>query len=195
MPPKSNRSTERRTPPADPVARLGSLIRARRHSLGLTLVELAARSGLSQPFLSQLERGQAQPSMRSLNDIATALGTTGPALLALPSDPAVSLVRPGSGVEVDHVGGTARLVSNGERAMLPMEFRGGPREFQEYYQHGGDEFIYVIAGEIEFELEGVLSSVVLRSRDCLYYDPTARHRWRDVGSEEPWVLVVSNQEH
>ena len=176
------------------LTRLGSQIRARRRRLGMTLVEVAARSGLSQPFLSQVERGRAMPSMRSLNEIALALGTTGPALLALPAERALSLVRPGNGVEVDHVGGVARLIANGERALLPMEFRGGPREYAEYYQHGGDEFIYVIAGEIEFELEGV-GQMVLRSRDCLYYDPTARHRWRDIGSAEPWVLVVSNQPH
>jgi len=178
----------------DPVARLGSQIRVRRRRLGLTLVELAGKSGLSQPFLSQVERGAALPSMRSLNAIAAALGTTGPALLALPAKRSVSLVHPGSGVEVEHIGGVARLIAHGEHALLPMEFRGGPRQFQEYYQHDGDEFIYVIAGEVEFDLEGS-KRVILRSRDCLYYDPAARHRWRDVGTEPCWVLVVSNQAH
>ena len=176
------------------LSQLGSQIRARRRGLGLTLVEIAERSGLSQPFLSQVERGSALPSMRSLNSIAVALGTTGPALLALPAEPAVSLVRPGSGVEVKHPGGVARLIAHGERTLLPMEFRGGPREFQEYYQHTGEEFIYVISGTIEFDLEGS-EAFRLRSRDCLYYDPTKRHRWRRTGPKQPWVLVVSNQPH
>jgi len=38
--------------------RLGSAIRALRRERGLTLVKLAAASGLSQPFLSQLELGR-----------------------------------------------------------------------------------------------------------------------------------------
>jgi transcriptional regulator with XRE-family HTH domain len=176
------------------LSRLGSQIRARRKRQGLTLVELARKSGLSQPFLSQIERATAVPSMRSLTQIAEALGTTGPALLALPSEPAVSLVRADSAVEVEFIGGTARLVANGERALLPMEFRNGPTDFTDFYQHGGDEFMYVIAGEVEFELEGT-ANVTLRSRDCLYYDPTVRHRWRTVGTDAPWFIVVSNQPH
>jgi transcriptional regulator with XRE-family HTH domain len=56
--------------------RLGSAIRARRHQRGMTLVEVAASAGLSHPFLSQLERGLARPSMRSLTAIAATLDTT-----------------------------------------------------------------------------------------------------------------------
>jgi len=41
---------------------------------------LAELAGLSQPFLSQVENGRAQPSMESLYRIATALGTTPQAL-------------------------------------------------------------------------------------------------------------------
>ena len=71
--------------------RLGSAIRARRRLLGMTLVEVAASAGLSHPFLSQLERGLARPSMRSLTAIAATLGTTAQALMAeseLPAAPA-----------------------------------------------------------------------------------------------------------
>src|SRR5580693_9988604 len=62
--------------------RLGGAIRARRRLLGMTLVEVAASAGLSHPFLSQLERGLARPSMRSLTAIASTLGTTAQALMA-----------------------------------------------------------------------------------------------------------------
>ena len=63
--------------------RLGGAIRALRRERGLTLVELAAATGLSQPFLSQVELGRSRPSMRSLFRIATALDTTQQALLGL----------------------------------------------------------------------------------------------------------------
>src|SRR3954470_1508727 len=52
---------------------IASAVRARRRRLGLTLQELARTSGLSAPFLSQVERGQATPSITSLLAIAQAL--------------------------------------------------------------------------------------------------------------------------
>ena len=60
---------------------LGPSIRRRRLDAGLTLVALADRSGLSQPFLSQVETGKATPSIDSLQRIAQALGTTPQGLL------------------------------------------------------------------------------------------------------------------
>jgi pyridoxamine 5'-phosphate oxidase len=60
---------------------LGRAIRAARQARGMTLEQVAAHAGLSQPFLSQLELGRTLPSMRSLSRIASALGTTRQALL------------------------------------------------------------------------------------------------------------------
>ena len=57
-------------------ARLGSHIRMLRKTRGLTLVQLAERTQLSHPFLSQLERGLEQPSLGSLRRIAIALETS-----------------------------------------------------------------------------------------------------------------------
>ena len=116
--------------------RLGEAIRGRRRQLGMTLVEVAASAGLSHPFLSQLERGLARPSMRSLTAIAATLGTTAQALMAdseLPAAPEpdpVSIVRRGAdeGVPVDSPGGHVRPLVRGERAMLPVEFNGAPRD-------------------------------------------------------------------
>ena len=45
---------------------IASAVRARRRRLGLTLQELADQSGLSAPFLSQVERSQTTPSITSL---------------------------------------------------------------------------------------------------------------------------------
>src|ERR1700688_1067249 len=74
--------------------RLGGAIRARRRLLGLTLVDMAAQAGLSHPFLSQLERGLARPSMRSLTAIASTLGTTAQALMAASELPVVPAAEP-----------------------------------------------------------------------------------------------------
>src|SRR3569832_3033749 len=52
---------------------IASAVRPRRRRLGLTLQELADKSGLSAPFLSQVERSQTTPSITSLLAIAQAL--------------------------------------------------------------------------------------------------------------------------
>lgn len=52
---------------------IGAAIRDRRKRLGLTLQAVATRSGLSAPFLSQVERNQAYPSLLSLEAVAHAL--------------------------------------------------------------------------------------------------------------------------
>ena len=80
----------RPAPDADPQAdRLGRRIRRLRRARGRTLVELAEAAGLSHPFLSQLERGLARPSMASLERIARALGTSQLELFAGAEEPAV----------------------------------------------------------------------------------------------------------
>ncbi|MET0728263.1 MAG: helix-turn-helix transcriptional regulator [Acidimicrobiales bacterium] len=60
---------------------LGELIRARRQQAELTLRELAARANVSNPYLSQIERGLHEPSVRVLKAIAGALNLSAESLL------------------------------------------------------------------------------------------------------------------
>ena len=55
---------------------IGIKIRALRQRLKRTLDEVATTAGISKPFLSQVERGHATPSITSLVGIARALGVT-----------------------------------------------------------------------------------------------------------------------
>jgi transcriptional regulator with XRE-family HTH domain len=55
------------------LALLGALVRARRQAVGLSLRELAARTGVSNAYLSQLERGRHEPSLSVLRAVADAL--------------------------------------------------------------------------------------------------------------------------
>ena len=64
------------------VLRLGARIRELRKARGLTLVQLAAATELSHPFLSQLERGMHEPSVRVLRSVAAALDVSVETLLA-----------------------------------------------------------------------------------------------------------------
>ena len=62
--------------------RVGAAVRRRRRALQLTLAVVAERSGLSVPFLSQVENDRARPSRASLEKVADALRTTAVELLA-----------------------------------------------------------------------------------------------------------------
>ena len=61
--------------------RLGKVIRDQRTAAELSLRELAARTNVSNPYLSQLERGLHEPSVRVLKAIATALNMSAEALM------------------------------------------------------------------------------------------------------------------
>jgi transcriptional regulator with XRE-family HTH domain len=52
---------------------LGSLIRARREDIGMSRRELVEATGLSYPYVSQLETGYRLPSSTALRDLAGAL--------------------------------------------------------------------------------------------------------------------------
>lgn len=57
-------------------AALGQRLRARRRELDLTLAQVAQRAGLSLPYISNLERGQGNPTYDALQAVAQALETT-----------------------------------------------------------------------------------------------------------------------
>jgi transcriptional regulator with XRE-family HTH domain len=52
---------------------IGQRIRARRVELGWTLAEVAEKSGLSLPYVSNLERGRGNPTLEALTALANAL--------------------------------------------------------------------------------------------------------------------------
>ena len=60
---------------------LGSFIRAQRQMANLSLRQLSALTGVSNPYLSQIERGLHEPSMRVLRSIAEALNVSAETLL------------------------------------------------------------------------------------------------------------------
>lgn len=65
------------------VVLLGKRIRAVRQDRGLSVARLAEISGVSRRMLTQIELGQANPSLATVDKIATALGTTFPALVGV----------------------------------------------------------------------------------------------------------------
>ncbi len=60
---------------------LGRFIRDRREKAELSMRELAKRADISNPYLSQIERGLHEPSVRVISSIANALNVSAEALL------------------------------------------------------------------------------------------------------------------
>jgi len=171
--------------------RVGAAVRRRRRALELTLAVVAERSGLSVPFLSQVENERARPSRPSLERIADALGTTAADLLAA-ADPACSV----DVLRADDEAiapGQARLrpLVRGHHQLHAMEFIGDHDEGREF-QHRNDELMYVVDGAVEVEAEGRAHR--LGRGDTLYLSGGVRHRWRATVPDTR-VIVVAVADH
>lgn len=68
--------------PQTPLEALGAILRLQRVSAELSLRELSALTNVSNAYLSELERGLHEPSLRVLRAIASALGTPLGSMLA-----------------------------------------------------------------------------------------------------------------
>ncbi|EOM77564.1 transcriptional regulator [Rhodococcus rhodnii LMG 5362] len=172
---------------------LGATIRAIRKEAGLTLATLAQRSGLSQPFLSQTENGNAMPSVVNLHRIAQALGTTAHALLERGTRSSTSLVRAGEGRTVEYTSdATVRFLVDGHRIMEPNEVTAGPHSHTDgTTSHAGEEFVYVVAGTVRMTLEGEPDHV-LHAGDTLYYPATVPHAWFNDTDQPARFLITSS---
>ena len=74
---------------------VGARVRALRESMDLSLRDLAERSGVSAPMLSQVERGETSPTLAVAEKIAAGLELTLSQLLRLDEDRHVVIVRSG----------------------------------------------------------------------------------------------------
>ncbi|MFH8734807.1 MULTISPECIES: helix-turn-helix domain-containing protein [unclassified Streptomyces] len=174
--------------------RVGAAVRRRRRGQELTLATVAERSGLSVPFLSQVENERARPSRRSLEKVADALGTTAVELLAA-ADPAhtVDLVRADDTTVVEDASpdSVVRSLVRGHHQLHAEEFIGDHDPGREF-QLRNDVLMYVTEGAVEVEAEG--RAYRLGRGDTLYLTGGVRHRWRATGADAR-VLVVAVAEH
>jgi transcriptional regulator with XRE-family HTH domain len=187
---------------ADPVRpaadqELGQRIRDLRQAKGLILRAVADEAGVSESFLSQVERGIANPSVASLRRIAEALGE--PVMSFFVGDESAGVVvRAGERRRMAHPRGayedylltppTARKLQIIQSVIGPGKDSG-----REPYTHPGDEECVVI-------LEGSLEVTVgadthrLERGDSLLIDPRREHSFRnvtDVPTVVLWVVTPS----
>lgn len=175
---------------------VGPGIRRRRRAMEMTLAQVASRTGLSVPFLSQVENERARPSMSSLQRIADALDTTAVQLLASAGGPrSVDVVRADSAcVRVQpESGGEARTrpLVRGHHQLHATEYT-GPYDGERSFRHRNDEVLYVADGAAEVEAGEELHR--LFPGDTLYLSGGVRYRWRSLESGTR-VLLVGIADH
>ena len=178
-------------PAADGNARaLGGHLRQLRARRRLSLAQVANAVGISVGFLSAMERSQMSGSVGTLRKLARfyktnildffdASGASGRQVR--PSERKV--LEAGAGVRME-------LLAWGNTVMEPHLFRIAPEAGSgDPYTHEGEEFIYVLRGELEIALDG--EEYRLKPGDSFYFESATPHRWKNPGRQETVVLWVN----
>jgi transcriptional regulator with XRE-family HTH domain len=172
---------------------VGERLRAIRRSRRATLRAIAARSGLSESFLSQVERGRSSASIASLRRIGDALGVSmadlfGPDGLPRPSvlrrdeRPALSFGILGRKLLL-----TPRPLHNLEVFAGELEV-GGSTGDQPYAHGDSEELFIVLSGTVQLELDGELFE--LERGDSIDYRSSTPHRISNLGQELAEVMWI-----
>jgi DNA-binding transcriptional MerR regulator/quercetin dioxygenase-like cupin family protein len=172
---------------------VGLHLRALRTRQGLSLADVAERTGLSISFLSAVERGQASISLGNLFKLADAYGTTVPGLnpahrreqrtMLHPADRPRFVANHGLVVIEDLLTRPGAL----EAQRIEIQPGGGS---EEPYAHPGEEFIYILAGQLTFWLDE-REHYCLQAGDSLSFFSTQLHRWRNDGDTPTTVLWIN----
>ena len=175
---------------------LGTKIRSRRRRLGLTLENVAQAADLSKPFLSQVERGHASPSLTSLSKIAHALGVSLQYFVSLPTEK--NTVKRFKNLRYFTFDGSnnqyTSLTGNVPDRQLEVLITRLPpattvdKAVQEITTHAGEEVIYVLEGCLRITLDD--QTFELEAGDSAHYQATARHTWENSGLGDAVLLWV-----
>ena len=169
---------------------IGAHLRQLRQQRRFSLAQVADQVGISVGFLSALERSQVSASVSTLRKLAQFYKTN---ILNF-FDAAESrgrLVPPGKRKVLEAGPGVRmELLAWGSTVMEPHLFRISPKAGSgESYAHEGEEFLYVLRGELRISVEG--EDYRLRSGDSFYFESATPHRWLNPGRSETWVLWVN----
>jgi transcriptional regulator with XRE-family HTH domain len=182
---------------ASPAA-LGTRIRALREAMELSLRDLAERSGVSAPMLSQVERGETSPTLQVARRIAAGLELRLSQLLRLDEDGAVTVVqagerRRGASAASGHAYEILTPPLPGQRAELslhtlaPGAVTGGPGD-PPMHEPGSRETALVQSGTVVLHCDGAHYELV--AGDCVTFDADLPHHFENPGQTEAVLLAV-----
>ncbi len=173
---------------------LGHRVRDLRGLAGMSMRDLASRAGVSAGYISQIENGQANPSLAVIRLIAQSFGVTWLELFQ-PAPVRGRVLRRQdrprlfSDGDLAHFGISQPPIGNVE--VLVTEYEPGQGAGDETYTHGNSqEICLVIRGSLEFTVDG--DTFTLNAGDSIEYRTSVPHRVTNVGedaAEAVWVVT------
>jgi len=183
---------------APPAEVLGARVRALREAMDLSLRDLAERSGVSAPMLSQVERGETSPTLQIARRIAGGLELRLSQLLRLDEDGAVTVVRrserrKGPLTSGGHSYEILSAPMPGQRAELsrhtlaPGAATGGPGD-PPVHEPGSRETALIESGAVVLVCDG--EQYQLSTGDCVTFDADLPHHFENHDMEEAVLLAI-----
>jgi transcriptional regulator with XRE-family HTH domain len=182
---------------ADPAAAaIGPRVKALREAMDLSLRDLAERSGVSAPMLSQVERGETSPTLQVAARIAHGLELRLSQLLRLDEDGTVTIVRRGEGRRGGKGGHAYQVLTPplpGLRAevtrhsLQPGTETGGPGD-PPRHEPGARETATVESGALTLYVDGAEHS--LATGDTVTFDADLPHHFANHSKEEAVLLAI-----
>lgn len=177
---------------------LGARIREAREMRGLTLEDLSSRSGISVDGLERAESNQVIPPLGQLVRLGKALemkmgyfisGNVDRPMCVVRSDSRSRIARHGKHVSEQYGYVYESLApEKANRLMEPFLVTLTPTEFGEFSSHDGQEFLFVLEGEIRVQVGKEVE--VLRPGDSIYYDSAHPHLVKCHGGEPARIVAV-----
>ncbi len=177
---------------------LGPRMRALREAMDLSLRDLAERSGVSAPMLSQVERGETSPTLQVAERIAAGLELRLSQLLRLDEGGAVAIVRhkerrKGRATAKGHRYEILTPPLPGQRAELSRHtltaaaVTGGPGD-PPMHEPGSRETALVQSGTVVLVCDGQRHE--LHEGDCVTFDADLPHHFENPGASQAVLLAV-----
>jgi transcriptional regulator with XRE-family HTH domain len=175
---------------------IGPRVRALREAMDLSLRDLAERSGVSAPMLSQVERGETSPTLQIAGRIAAGLELRLSQLLRLDETGTVMIVRAGERRGASHGGHSFEILTPplpGQRAELSRHTlaagaqTGGPGD-PPMHEPGSREIALVEGGSVVLDIDG--DRHALATGDCITFDADLPHHFENPGPGAATILAV-----
>jgi XRE family transcriptional regulator, regulator of sulfur utilization len=177
---------------------IGPRVRALREAMDLSLRDLAERSGVSAPMLSQVERGETSPTLQIAARIAAGLELRLSQLLRLDESGTVTIVRAterrrGGSPERGHAFEVLTAPLPGQRAELSRHTltagaRTGGAGDPPMHEPGSREIALVEDGRVVLEIDGDRHE--LGPGDCVTFDADLPHHFENPGPGDAALLAV-----
>lgn len=172
---------------------LGERLRKIRNEKGISLSEIAEKTGYTKSFISQVEKNKTSPSISSLFRIIDVLGVNPQEILHEDSLAEKILVKRNEREVYAHKKSKATFeflfTKTPGRKMEPIFMHLKPGGYSDSYSHEGEEFGTILKGELELTVGE--ETYHLKKGDCVYFSSRIHHHWKNSGLEEVVALWVT----